>query len=76
MISLKPSFASGLVIFSYLDIRYWDNLAFVSPSINASNMLSYFGSFLDCLQPGLFDAKVIDARNTRIKGTCVGNAYI
>lgn len=62
-------------------MKYWDSLVFVSPLVNTSNMLIYFKGFLGYLQPGLFDAKGIDVRNTYIGvayigGTCVKDIYM
>lgn len=45
VIIIKIFFISGLTIFSYLDIKYLKNLAFVSALVNASNMLIVLRNF-------------------------------
>lgn len=77
VITLKISFLNNLAIFFYLDMRYyWDSLVFISPWINILNMLTYFKSFLYCLQLRLFDTKGINARNACIGGVYAGDTYV
>lgn len=62
--TLKISFMSGLAISFYLDAGYWNSLVFVSLLVNTLNILTFSGSFLDCLQLESFDNKGIDIEST------------
>lgn len=79
--ALKTFFASGLAIFSYLDIRYQNSLIFISLLENELNILTCSRGFLSCLQLGSFDAKNTDAKSictmvTCAGGTCAGDICI
>ena len=55
--TMNTSFTSGPAIFSCLDVGYSDILAFVSASVNASNMSTRSGGFPSFLRPSSSDGK-------------------